>query len=41
MIFETFMWFHVIVQDPREVAASEHNLNYIGMSGNIGCLGST
>jgi len=25
--------------DPREVMANKHNLNYIGMSGNIGCLG--
>jgi len=25
--------------DPREVEASKYNLNYIGMSGNIGCLG--
>lgn len=25
--------------DPREIIASKHNLNYIGMSGNIGCLG--
>ena len=25
--------------DPREVEASRHNLNYIGMDGNIGCLG--
>ena len=25
--------------DPREVAATKHNLNYIGMDGNIGCLG--
>eukprot|EP00127_Corallochytrium_limacisporum_P004703 Clim_evm57s172 gene=Clim_evmTU57s172 len=24
--------------DPREVAASEYNLNYIGLDGNIGCL---
>jgi succinyl-CoA synthetase beta subunit len=24
--------------DPRELAASHHNLNYIGMDGNIGCL---
>jgi len=24
--------------DPREVMANKHNLNYIGMSGNIGCL---
>ena len=25
--------------DPREVEAAESNLNYIGMDGNIGCLG--
>ncbi|UYV72433.1 SUCLG2 [Cordylochernes scorpioides] len=25
--------------DPREVEASRHHLNYIGMDGNIGCLG--
>ena len=25
--------------DPREVEASRHNLNYIGMDGNIACLG--
>ena len=25
--------------DPREVEASKYNLNYIGMDGNIGCLG--
>jgi len=25
-------------EDPREVAASLHNLNYIGMDGNIGCM---
>lgn len=24
--------------DPREVEADAHNLNYIGMEGNIGCL---
>ncbi|KAL4135116.1 hypothetical protein QTP88_006765 [Uroleucon formosanum] len=24
--------------DPREVMANKHNLNYIGMNGNIGCL---
>jgi len=24
--------------DPREIMANKHNLNYIGMSGNIGCL---
>ena len=25
--------------DPREVEATEHHLNYIGLEGNIGCLG--
>ena len=25
--------------DPREVQASKNNLSYIGMEGNIGCLG--
>ena len=25
--------------DPREIEAAKHNLNYIGMDGNIGCLG--
>ena len=25
-------------EDPREVAASEYNLNYIGLNGNIACL---
>ena len=25
--------------DQREVEASKHSLNYIGMDGNIGCLG--
>ena len=26
--------------DPREVKAAKYNLNYIGMNGNIGCLGN-
>ena len=26
-------------EDPREVEASEYDLNYIGLDGNIGCLG--
>ena len=26
-------------KDAREVEAASHNLNYIGMDGNIGCLG--
>jgi len=25
--------------DKREVEAQKHNLNYIGMDGNIGCMG--
>jgi len=25
-------------EDPREVEASKHNLNYIGMDGNVGCM---
>lgn len=25
--------------DPREVEAGKYNLNYVGMEGNIGCLG--
>ena len=25
--------------DPREVEAAKSDLNYIGMTGNIGCLG--
>lgn len=28
------------VDDPRESAAAEHGLNYIGLDGNIGCLGT-
>lgn len=27
------------MEDPREVAAAAHNLNYIGLDGNIGCMG--
>lgn len=26
-------------EDPREVAASKHDLNYIGLDGSIGCMG--
>lgn len=25
--------------DPREVEANKYNLNYVGLDGNIGCLG--
>jgi hypothetical protein len=28
-------------EDPREVAASKFELNYIGMDGDIGCMGSS
>jgi succinyl-CoA synthetase beta subunit len=28
-----------VESDPREVEASKYNLNYIGMDGNIACLG--
>lgn len=27
--------------DPRETEAAAHNLNYIAMDGNIGCLGNS
>ena len=26
-------------EDPREVEATKHDLNYIGLDGSIGCLG--
>ncbi|CAH1103045.1 unnamed protein product [Psylliodes chrysocephalus] len=35
---EIFNMEDVTESDPREVEASKHNLNYIGMTGNIGCL---
>ena len=28
-----------VEKDPREKLAAKYNLNYIGMDGNIGCLG--
>ncbi len=28
-----------VESDPREIQAQKYNLNYIGMDGNIGCLG--
>jgi hypothetical protein len=27
-------------EDPREVEASKYDLNYIGLDGNIGCMGT-
>lgn len=35
---EVFAMEDVSESDPREVQAAKHNLNYIGMTGNIGCL---
>ena len=29
------------MEDPREVAASQYGLNYIGLDGNIGCMGQS
>ena len=36
---EIFALEDIAESDPREVEAARHSLNYIGMSGNIGCLG--
>jgi len=36
---EAFALDDTTESDQREVEASKHNLNYIGMDGNIGCLG--
>jgi hypothetical protein len=36
---EVFAMRDTAEEDPREVEASKHNLNYIGMDGNIACLG--
>ena len=36
---DIFAMEDVSESDPREVNAAKHNLNYIGMDGNIGCLG--
>ena len=35
---EVFAMDDMAESDPREVEASKHNLNYIGMDGNIACL---
>jgi len=35
---EIFSWRDTAEEDPREVAASKFDLNYIGMDGNIGCM---
>lgn len=36
---DVFLLDETSESDPREVMANAHNLNYIGMDGNIGCLG--
>ena len=36
---EIFALDNTSESDPREVDAASHNLSYIGMDGNIGCLG--
>jgi succinyl-CoA synthetase beta subunit len=35
---EIFGWRDTAEEDPREVAASKFDLNYIGMEGDIGCM---
>eukprot|EP00052_Salpingoeca_macrocollata_P034356 m.11224 g.11224 ORF g.11224 m.11224 type:complete len:437 (+) comp6339_c0_seq1:13-1323(+) len=35
---QVFEMRDIAEEDPREVEASKHNLNYIGMDGNIACL---
>lgn len=27
--------------DPREIQAAKYNLNYVGLDGNIGCMGKS
>lgn len=36
---EVFDFRDFTQEDPREIAAAKYNLNYIGLDGNIGCLG--
>jgi len=35
---EIFSWKDTTMEDPREVAAAEVGLNYVGLDGNIGCM---
>lgn len=37
---EIFAMEDTAESDPREVEAARYDLNYIGMTGNIGCLGT-
>ena len=36
---EVFTWKDPTMEDPREVAAEEVGLNYVGLDGNVGCMG--
>merc|ERR1719219_2122762 len=35
---EVFSWKDTSAEDPRETAANEYGLNYVGLDGNIGCM---
>lgn len=35
---EIFSWKDPTMEDPREVAAEEVGLNYVGLDGNVGCM---
>jgi len=35
---EIFSWKDPTMEDPREVAAEEVGLNYVGLEGNVGCM---
>jgi succinyl-CoA synthetase beta subunit len=37
---EVFAMRDTSMEDPRDVAASENGLNYVGLDGNIGCMGN-
>ena len=37
---EIFSWRDWSQEDPRDVAAASAGVNYIGLTGNIGCLGT-
>jgi len=37
---ELFTMRDYSMEDAREVAASQFNLNYVGLDGNIGCMGT-
>lgn len=37
---DIFAMRDVTQEDPREVEAAKYDLNYIGLDGNIGCMGA-